>query len=44
MEGLLLFLILYALSPRLARAFGKVVVALVLLAVALGVIAAWPRH
>lgn len=42
-ESLLLFLILFALSPRLARGLGKVVVGFVLLVVAICVLAAWPR-
>jgi hypothetical protein len=41
-QAILLFLILAALSPRLARVFGFFIVVPVLLVVALLILAAWP--
>jgi len=43
MQTILLFLILMALSPRLARAFGKFIVMLVLFFIGILVLAAWPH-
>ena len=44
MQCILLFLILLALSPRLARAFGKFVVILLALIIGVVALAAWPPN
>ena len=44
MQCILLFLILLALSPRLARAFGKFVVVLLALIIGVVALAAWPPN
>jgi hypothetical protein len=44
MVPILLFLILCALSPRLARLFGCVVIVPIALLFALLLLASWPHH